>query len=42
MGERHFFFAAANEDNLEEWTIYLEFTRAKAIYDEFIVNFGKI
>ena len=39
---RTFFFAAASEDQLEEWSIYLEFTKAKAIYDEFANNFGKI
>lgn len=27
---------------MEEWTIYLEFAKAKAIYDEFVNNFGKI
>jgi adenylate cyclase 10 len=27
---------------MEEWTIYFGFTRAKAIYDEFVQNFGKI
>jgi adenylate cyclase 10 len=41
-GERNFFFAGENEDIMEEWTIYLGFTRAKAIYDEFVQNFGKI
>ncbi len=42
MVERKFYFAAYDEDLLEEWTIYLEFARAKAIYDEFVNNFGKI
>jgi adenylate cyclase 10 len=42
MEERKFYFAALNIDLLEEWTIYIEFTRAKAIYDEFVNNFGKI
>jgi adenylate cyclase 10 len=42
MEERKFYFAAKNEDLLEEWIIYLEFTRAKAIYDDFVNNFGKI
>ena len=42
MDERKFYFAAKEENELEEWTIYLEFARAKAIYDEFVRNFGKI
>jgi hypothetical protein len=35
MGERKFYFAAKTEDDLEEWFIYLEFAKAKAIYDTF-------
>lgn len=42
MPLRTFFFAAKTEEMLEEWSIYLEFSRAKAIYDEFVNNFGKI
>lgn len=42
MEERKFFFAATDELVLEQWTIFIEFTRAKAIYDEFVNNFGKI
>ena len=42
MEERKFYFSATDDDTMEEWTIYLEFTRAKAIYDEFVKNFGKI
>lgn len=42
MEERKFYFAANNEDTMEEWTIYLEFTRSMAIYDHFVNNFGKI
>jgi adenylate cyclase 10 len=42
MPLRKFFFAALSEDQLEEWSIYLEFAKAKAIYDEFVANFGKI
>ena len=36
MPMRKFFFAANSEDQLEEWSIYLEFAKAKAIYDEFV------
>lgn len=42
MPRREFYFAAINDTSMEEWTIYLEFIRAKAIYDEFVNNFGKI
>lgn len=42
MPLRKFYFAAQSEDQLEEWSIYLEFAKAKAIYDEFVANFGKI
>jgi len=42
MPRREFYFAALDEEQLEEWTIYLEFMKAKAIYDEFVSNFGKI
>lgn len=42
MTQRHFFFATSNEDLLEEWSIFLEFAKAKAIYDEFVFNFGRI
>jgi adenylate cyclase 10 len=42
LEERRFYFSATTEDILEEWIIYLEFARAKAIYDEFVNNFGKI
>jgi adenylate cyclase 10 len=42
MNERVFYFAADNKDILEEWTIYMEFIKAKAIYDEFVTNFVKI
>ena len=42
MPLRKFFFASENEESLEEWTIFLEFAKAKAIYDEFVDNFGKI
>jgi adenylate cyclase 10 len=27
---------------LEQWIIYLEFARAKAIYDDFVLSYGKI
>ena len=42
MASRKFFFAAKNDAFLEEWTIYLEFSKAEAIYDEFVMNFGRI
>jgi adenylate cyclase 10 len=42
MPVRTFYFAASSEDLLEEWSIYLEFTKAKAVYDDFVNNFGKI
>jgi adenylate cyclase 10 len=42
MPLRDFYFAAENEEKLEEWSIYLEFSKAKAIYDDFVNNFGKI
>ena len=42
MEERKFFFSGANADITEEWTIYLEFARSMAIYDQFVLNFGRI
>lgn len=42
MPERKFYFAVQDELSLQQWTIFLEFARAKAIYDEFVNNFGKI
>lgn len=42
MEERKFYFAASSDMNLEEWTLYLEFAKAKAQYDQFVNNFGKI
>jgi adenylate cyclase 10 len=42
MNERKFFFAAENEESLESWTIYIEFAKAKAVYDEFVFQFGRI
>lgn len=42
MPDRQFYFAASNDDELEQWIIYLEFARAKAIYDDFVNNYGKI
>lgn len=40
--ERKFYFAVGNYSELEEWTIYLEFARSQASYDEFVNHFGKI
>jgi adenylate cyclase 10 len=37
-----FYFAASNDLDVEQWTIFLEFAKAKAIYDDFVENFGKI
>ncbi|KRX10829.1 P-loop containing nucleoside triphosphate hydrolase [Pseudocohnilembus persalinus] len=42
MESRTFYFAAISDMQLEEWSIYLEFARAKAIYDDFVGKFGKI
>lgn len=35
-------FAHEEFDVLEEWATYIEFARAKAIYDDFVNTFGKI
>lgn len=40
--ERKFYFSAEKEDQLEQWIIYLEFLKAKAIYDQFVEQFGRI
>lgn len=40
--KRIFLFAFESEDSLEEWTIFLEFVKAKSIYNDFVENFGKI
>ena len=42
MGIREFYFSAVDNDELEQWTTYIEFTKAKAIYDSFVNTFGKI
>lgn len=42
LGERRFFYSAENEEALEQWIIYLEFARAKALYDDFVNSYGKI
>lgn len=42
MNERKFYFAADSNENLESWTIYIEFAKAKAVYDEFVSHFGRI
>ena len=42
MGIRNFYFSALTTDELEEWKTYIEFVRAKAIYDDFVNTFGKI
>lgn len=42
MPRRDFYFSAINEEAMEEWTIYIEFMRVKATYDEFVNNFGRI
>ena len=42
MNERKFYFAALDNESLESWTIYLEFAKTKAIYDEFVASYGKI
>ena len=42
MSDRKFLFNAKNEEQLEKWIIYLEFAKAKAVYDDFTNNYGKI
>ncbi len=42
MGIREFYFAANWFSELEQWITYIEFIRAKAIYDDFVYSFGKI
>ncbi|CAD8109893.1 unnamed protein product [Paramecium primaurelia] len=42
MQRRDFYFSANSDESMEEWTIYIEFMRVKATYDEFVNNFGKI
>ena len=42
MGVREFYFSSTDYAILETWTTYLEFLRAKAIYDDFVSSFGKI
>lgn len=42
MGVREFYFSSNDYSSLENWTTYLEFLRAKAIYDDFVYSFGKI
>lgn len=42
MGERKFLLNCRNIEDLEMWIIYLEFARAKAVYDDFTNNYGKI
>jgi len=41
-GERKFFFSVNLFEELEQWTIYLEFAKAKAVYDDFVGHYGKI
>ena len=42
MGVREFYFSADNNDELEQWKTFIEFLRAKSIYDDFVNTFGKI
>ena len=42
MNERKFYFAAEDEEGLESWMIYIEFAKAKAVYDGFVNSFGKV
>ena len=42
LGLVHINFAHDEFDILEEWATYIEFARAKAIYDDFVNTFGKI
>lgn len=36
------YFAVETEDELTEWTTYLEFSKAYAVYVDFVSNFGRI
>ncbi|CAD8074136.1 unnamed protein product [Paramecium sonneborni] len=42
MGDRKFLFDAKDNEDLQLWTIYLEFAKALAIYEDFTNNYGKI
>ena len=42
IGLVHLYFSHEDFDILEEWATYIEFARAKAIYDDFVNTFGKI
>jgi hypothetical protein len=42
VGLSSLYLSAANLEIIEEWGIYIEFARAKAIYDDFVIKFGKI
>lgn len=39
MGSREIFLACKNQQDAENWYIFLEYARAKAIYDDFLNNF---
>lgn len=42
LGLVQLLFSHQDFDILEEWATYIEFARAKAIYDDFVNTFGKI
>jgi len=42
LEERKFYFGASSDEELEQWIIYLEFLKARAVYEEFVEQFGKI
>lgn len=42
VGLTQVYLSSAKFDTIEEWAIYIEFARAKAIYDDFVIKFGKI
>ena len=37
-----FYMAFDSSEEVEQWSIYFELAKAKAIYEEFVNNFGKI
>lgn len=42
MGDSRFLYETKDNEDLQLWTIYLEFAKAKAIYDDFTNNYGKV
>jgi len=42
MNEAKFSLSTNDEDSYETWMIYIEFSKAKAVYEGFVNNFGKV